>query len=55
MQDKDEEIKQLRDLIIEMKDSINRVQIDSDKVSVAALTKVIKRINSWYLYSLKML
>jgi hypothetical protein len=38
---KDEEIRQLNDLNIEMKEMLSRAQIDSDKVKVSALTKVI--------------
>jgi hypothetical protein len=40
MQDKDEEIKKLRDIIIQLRESMNRAQIDSDKQTVSALTKV---------------
>lgn len=41
LQNKDEEIRQLNDLNIEMKEMLGRAQIDSDKVKVSALTKVI--------------
>jgi len=40
IEDKDEEIKKLRDLLITMRESLSRTQIDSDKASVSALTKV---------------
>ena len=39
---KDEEIKQLEDLVIQMKESLSRSQIDSDKATVSALTKTIQ-------------
>ena len=40
LQNKDEEIRQLNELNIEMKEMLSRAQIDSDKVKVSALTKV---------------
>jgi centrosomal protein CEP290 len=36
--DKEEEIKQLRELVIQMNDGLNRAQVDSDKASVDKLT-----------------
>jgi chromosome segregation ATPase len=39
---KEDEIKKLRDLVIQMKDSITKAQVDSDKASVSALTKALQ-------------
>jgi hypothetical protein len=39
---KEDEIKKLRDLVIQMKDSITKAQVDSDKASVSVLTKALQ-------------
>ena len=42
IQDKDEEIKNLRDIAIQLRDSLSRVKMDSDKATVSALAKTIQ-------------
>jgi ribosome biogenesis protein Nip4 len=42
IQNKDEQVKQLNNMVIQLKEELNRTQLDSDKMSLSALTKVRK-------------